>query len=205
LTVVQGTIQLENNTAAAWLAMKSGAATAGIAMSISSPAGGYRSLAMQQDMIDHPANYNIIPGAVLAPAGSSTHGYGTCVDISTTGANNWAVSHASAYGFIRDRYPAQSYEYNHWHYIGTVSGGGSARTAQQGDDMGSYYVRYTSSNPNEWIAINDLDKTYRIIPPGSWEDGRLTLLDQQGLLFQINIADPTWGQTYGLGQFRQIT
>jgi murein DD-endopeptidase MepM/ murein hydrolase activator NlpD len=75
----------------------------------------------------------------------------------------------------------------------------------QEDQMGSYYLRYTSSNPNVWIAVNDLDKTYRIIPAATFETTRLDSLDSLGLLPQINIADPVWGQTYGNGQFTSIT
>lgn len=87
---------------------------------------------------------------------------------------------------------------------GHGSTGSGASNIIQENDMGSYYVRYTSSNPNEWIAINDLDKTYRIIPSGSFEDQRLNTLDSQGALVQINIADPVWGQTYGNGQFTKV-
>jgi hypothetical protein len=132
LTTVQGTIQLENSTAIAWGAMKSAAAVAGVGLGIAVPAGGYRSLAMQQDMIANPGDYNVKHGVALASAGNSTHGFGTCVDISPDSANNWAAAlnssgnpNAHKFGFVRDRYPAYSYENNHWHYIGplTTTGG----------------------------------------------------------------------------------
>jgi hypothetical protein len=76
-------------------------------------------------MINNPAKYNIIPGAKLAAAGTSTHGWGTCVDISSLKANNWAISNAKAFGFVRDRYPASSFEYNHWHFVGPLEIAGS--------------------------------------------------------------------------------
>ena len=115
-------LQLSNAAAAAYLSMKAAAAQAGIALSISTPGGGYRSLWMQQDMKDHPGDYhlNIDPGDLAAPGGS-THGYGTALDISTSAANNWAIVHCGEFGFNRES-PAG--ELNHYRYIGAPTNNG---------------------------------------------------------------------------------
>lgn len=104
LTYVQGSIQLDQTVASAWFRMRSAAARQGVDLTIAAPAGGYRSLAVQQDMHDRPGLYNLNPNSTipLAPVGMSTHGFGTRVDIGTTAGNTWAIANAREFGFYRE-------------------------------------------------------------------------------------------------------
>lgn len=101
LTVVQGAIELADDAAADYLAMRAAAIAARQSMSIALPAGGYRSLATQRAMIANPAAFNITKGIAIAAAGSSTHGLGECVDIVPATAVAWIEAHGGAFGFTR--------------------------------------------------------------------------------------------------------
>lgn len=104
LEEVEKGLFLERATAAAYRRMKADAARDGVTLAIPRPAGAYRSLTMQQDMHDRPWLYNLDPTSTIpiAPAGSSTHGLGTRVDIVRGAAGDWAIRHHAAYGFIRE-------------------------------------------------------------------------------------------------------
>lgn len=96
-----GSIKLQHNTAVAWAAQ----VAANPALSIS-PYGAYRA-----------------EGSPYYGAGS--HGYGTCIDIWNSTANQWAIDHFPSSVWVRDLYtggtPSASNEGNHWHYKGTLS------------------------------------------------------------------------------------
>lgn len=156
LTMLGNGQSLRADIAAIWGQMVVAAASDGKFLGISSPAGGYRSLATQKDMIAHPGNYKIIAGVKLASAGSSTHGWGTCVDISTLAGNDWAIDNASDYGFVRDLYPEYPSEYNHWHYTGQY-------TPTAGDDM-----------PTLANYVDDSRNPPRVLAAGVWTDVYLT-------------------------------
>ena len=103
---------LEKSTAAAWLNLVAACRTAtGVSMVVTSPYGGYRDLAAQQYIFDHPQG----PVAISKPGGSS-HGWGTAVDI-WNHQDSWLAAHSSAYGFV------QSFGSEPWHfqYTGSVS------------------------------------------------------------------------------------
>ncbi|MFD1714582.1 D-alanyl-D-alanine carboxypeptidase family protein [Amnibacterium flavum] len=104
-----GSVPLDINTAAAWLAMVAACASStGVTMVVTSPDGGYRDLAMQQNLIDNPE------GPVgIAPLGQSSHGWGTAVDIWNR-QYPWLVANASTYGFTQ----TFSNEPWHWQYNG---------------------------------------------------------------------------------------
>ena len=104
LVEVEAGLYLEAGTAAAYRRMKAAAARDGIALAIPRPAGAYRSRFVQQDMHDRPWLYNLDPTSTvrIAPAGSSTHGHGTRVDIVRGAAGDWAIANASRFGFIRE-------------------------------------------------------------------------------------------------------
>lgn len=74
----------------------------------------------------------------------------------------------------------------------------------EGDLMATFYVRYTSANPNVWVAVDDVEKTFRILPAGAFESNRLDNRVAKGQMIQDNIADPEWGATFGNGQFTRI-
>ncbi len=100
-------------TAEAYIAMLAAAAKLGHGGSIYSPAGAYRSRAMQQDMHNNRDNYNIRPGVILAPVGFSTHGQGRAVDVKadSSAARAWFHANASKFGFSR---PQPSVDPDHY-------------------------------------------------------------------------------------------
>lgn len=80
-------------------------------MVITSPDGGYRDLVQQQYRYDHPE------GPVsIAPPGSSTHGFGTAVDIWNR-QYTWLVAHADEYDF-KQTFSSEPW---HWQYTGSTS------------------------------------------------------------------------------------
>lgn len=104
LVLVEPRVYLESETAKAYLKMKKDAAVYGIKLDIPAPAGGYRSREMQQSMHDNPIAWNLDPNSSipLAPVGSSTHGFGTRVDIVVGKAREWVIANHKRYGFIRE-------------------------------------------------------------------------------------------------------
>jgi hypothetical protein len=82
------------------------AAATGRGITIIRPAGAYRSYAVQRDMRLNPGRWNLNPSSSinLAREGSSTHGFGTRVDIGYyTGAGwAWALANAHRFGFRRE-------------------------------------------------------------------------------------------------------
>jgi D-alanyl-D-alanine carboxypeptidase len=128
LTLVQGPIQLSTSTARAWAVMLKAAADAGFTLWIATPAGGYRSLAVQQDMHARPWAYNLANnGVTLAPVGSSTHGYGTRIDMMPTWgkAFDWILANAARFGFTREFGAADP---NHFKHTATTSAGNGTAT-----------------------------------------------------------------------------
>jgi D-alanyl-D-alanine carboxypeptidase len=123
LTTVQGPIQLAPGTARAWAAMLAAAADAGFTLWIATPAGGYRSLAVQRDMHARPWAYNLANnGVTLAPVGASTHGYGTRIDMMPTWgkAFDWILTNAARFGFTREFGAADP---NHFTHTTTITAG----------------------------------------------------------------------------------
>jgi hypothetical protein len=105
-----GTVLLERNTAVAWLAMVAACKKAtGVTMVVTSPDGGYRDLAMQKYLYDHPQG----PVPIAAP-GSSTHGWGTAIDIWNR-QYSWLTANAAVFGF-RQTFASEPW---HWQYNGS--------------------------------------------------------------------------------------
>lgn len=100
LTDRQG-IPLAGDTAKAF--DEANTASGGI-LTIAQPAGGYRSLFVQQDMIDNPGDYNLDPTSTigLATPGTSSHGTGNRVDINGGAGRTWMIAHASEHGFVQE-------------------------------------------------------------------------------------------------------
>lgn len=106
-------ITLYAPVAAAWVAEKAALAQRGIVAAIAPPGGGYRDRWTQTDMRAqslgwaHAYDWGLNPnsGAPLAPAGQSTHGWGTAVDVVPQAAVNalkaagQALAHAFGFYF----------------------------------------------------------------------------------------------------------
>ncbi|WP_279400757.1 M15 family metallopeptidase [Rathayibacter sp. VKM Ac-2927] len=107
-----GTVLLERSTAAKWTAMVAACrAATGVTMVVTSPDGGYRDLVQQQYRYEHPEG----PVSIARP-GSSTHGFGTAVDIWNR-QHDWLVRHAREFDFTQ----TFSSEPWHWQYTGSTS------------------------------------------------------------------------------------
>lgn len=121
---------LEASTAAAYLKAK--AASGGL-LKIASPAGAYRSLWVQQDMHDNPEKYGLdaASSVALAAPGSSTHGWGTRVDIAVGAGRTWAIVRLADFGFKREFGSADP---GHFQYL-NPSFAGTGSTSIQGEDM----------------------------------------------------------------------
>jgi hypothetical protein len=123
LVTVQSGIQLSRPTANAWFAMAAAASASGNRIGVASPAGGYRSYAVQADMRARPWLYNLNKQSTksLARAGSSTHGYGTRVDV--VGAVGWVIANGARWGFYREFGAADP---NHFAHNGVTAITGTA-------------------------------------------------------------------------------
>lgn len=110
LLVVRDGMLLARDTAAAY--DRANAASGG-QLSLAKPAGAYRSLAVQADMIANPGRYNLNPASsvALASPGHSSHGTGNRLDLAT--GNSWMLSHGGQFGFTREFGAADP---NHWEF-----------------------------------------------------------------------------------------
>jgi len=150
LMTVQGAVQLVKPTAHAFLAMRDDAAERDhVNITIATPAGGYRSHAMDVDMHDNPKNYNINPALVsgLYPVGKSKHALGTEVDIAAGLA--WVIRNGARYGFTRTE--VAKGDLNHFHHDGITFAGASGQPIQlpKEDDTMLWKV----SAPHRGIAL----------------------------------------------------
>jgi hypothetical protein len=104
MSLTSGYVSLANQAAGAWNDMRNAATNSGIHLAVANPAGGYRSLAVQQSMKDHPADWAVdIPPSSLAGVGMSSHGLGLNVDvlgISNAAIRQWIDANASGFGFV---------------------------------------------------------------------------------------------------------
>jgi len=131
LMTVQGNVQLANANAHAFLAMRDDAAERDhVNITIATPAGGYRSHAMDVDMHAHPQNYNINPALVggLYPVGKSKHALGTEADIA--GGLAWVIRNGARYGFTRTEIAKG--DLNHFHHDGITFAGGNSQPITEG-------------------------------------------------------------------------
>lgn len=74
-------------------------------------------------------------------------------------------------------------------------------TDQMGKHM-RHLLLYTSANPNLWIEIDFLDRTYAIL-----KDFELEMVANDvkaGRRYDV-ISDPAWGKNFGNGQYRNVS
>lgn len=137
LVTVQGSIQLEKNTAAAWLEFKAAAkAEADIIITIAAPLGGYRSHAQDVDFHKNPAKYNKNPNIGLLPIDYSVHRTGRCVDVVPW--PTWVKNNAHRWGFS---FPI-AIDVNHMQHDGsTVADTGAAPLSEEDDVIQSILIR----------------------------------------------------------------
>jgi hypothetical protein len=160
LVTVQGSIQLEAVTARAWKALVAAVKAAhGVTLTISSPAGGYRSEAMVVDMWRNPAKYGATQGTArprsLGGPGS-VHQSGRCVDIWNHAAvpRKSLVSIARKYGFI---FTIPTEPWHTWQ-DGTVVGGGTAGSGSTpiSNSDEETLMRARSKDSGTWYIIPEL-------------------------------------------------
>lgn len=115
-------MRLSIRTANAWLAMVAAAARDGVQLWAAAPNGAYRDLAAQRVMVKQ-GSYS---GIAVAPAGYSTHGWGTIVDVGSFGSafgaagaerKKWLLAHADKFGFHR---PWPESDPNHFAHNGKI-------------------------------------------------------------------------------------
>lgn len=123
LVTVQPGIQLNRPTANAWMAFMQAGSRTGHRLGIATPAGGYRSLAVQADMKKRPWLYNLSKQSTkkLAAVGHSTHGLGDRVDV--VGDLAWAIANGPRFGFFREFGAADP---NHFKHNGVTATTGTA-------------------------------------------------------------------------------
>jgi len=166
LITVQGKVQLAVAPAHAFLAMRDDAAEQDhVNITIATPAGGYRSHAMDVDMHQNPRNYNINPALVggLYPVGKSKHALGTEVDIAA--GLSWVKKNGHNYGFTFTEIAKG--DLNHAHHDGITMADGNSTPL--GEDMS------LDDKDKEWINLG-LDYVVRqLAGTHEYADGPLTL------------------------------
>lgn len=129
LVTVRGNIQLETNTAEAYFEVIAAALEeANMNLWVVSPAGGYRSHAMDIDMHHNPYKYNINPAVGLLPIDDSEHRTGRCVDWNIW--TGWPKENLHRWGFI---YPL-AFDVNHTAHDGVTTADTNARPIKNNDE-----------------------------------------------------------------------
>lgn len=172
-------IYLAQGAGNAYLAMAAACRAAGRSLEIAEPMGGYRPYADQAQMrADWYAHnwtpYNLDPHSTVppAPAGTSNHGLGVCVDIWGTG-YEWAVQNAHRWGFSR---PFPTTDPHHFQHDGRTATAGTgstvlnntAPTHRKADDMPLMF--YAPASPAQ--VKKGFKYEYRFLYP----DGRIMRL-----------------------------
>lgn len=179
LVAVQGNIELETATAAAYLRAKAAGG-----LTISPPLGGYRSYADQAALKANPAAYgSSLKSSQIAPPGNSTHGYGDCVDISA--GNAWFQTHCGTYGFVRESPAGENNHYRFLHPTWAVAGPAVNRTT------------IVATNDREYADTKAPIK--RVVPKGTsiYVAGYIRSLEANGISAGSNI----WFYIPGDGYF----
>jgi len=167
----------------AYLAMKEAARKDGVNFILNE---GYRDFAGQVIM---KQRY----GKDAAEPGTSVHGWGRAIDISSPGAQEWIVKNGRRYGWIRPSWASFSYEPWHFEYIG---GGGSTKVEPKRQSKKSIVEKIsTNTNYQPIILVNSGE---RAVPSGNTVSGK-----PSGMSLNNNIRNPLTNlymhTTYGVG------
>ncbi len=155
LTTVQGSLQLSNATARAFIAMRDAAKRDGVTVTIVAPGGAYRSMALTLAMRADPAKYNVTPG--IAPSLYSLHMQGIAADIGSGLA--WVKSNGHKYGFS---FPLKG-DPNHSVYDGTtLAGSGTPIIERRNNEMSKLYYKQ-GTTPSLYALAGDSPGT-----PANW-------------------------------------
>lgn len=127
LVTVEDNDQLIPTAAAAFFAARAAAAADGVRLIIVEPAGAYRSAFVQNDMVDHPENYNLNSASSIGFSRSGqSHGWGNRIDVNSA-AVSWMLRRGGEFGWIRE-YGAR--DPNHFKHDGTTAIAGAAALAE---------------------------------------------------------------------------
>jgi hypothetical protein len=183
---------LRATAAAGYFAFRGYAKSKGRTIRPAWPAGAYRSLAVQEDMVEHPERYNLSPDnkTGLATPGYSGHGDANCIDFVGTDLA-WIIINARKFGFTR---PLGDRDPNHFRHDGVTAIAGSIALVlipqhTEGDSMPQLYALKGSEprlralagaspgTPANWIEATDdtvasgwLPKNNDGVPVGSFTD-----------------------------------
>jgi hypothetical protein len=165
-------------------------AAGSIGLRVAPPDGAYRSYHVQQDMrnqfdgLPHDYDHNLSSASTArpAPAGTSSHGLGICVDIATTAQNNWMINNGGLFGFSRPL----SNDPNHWQHDKVTA---IAPFQEEDDDMKHLALVSTPTDPETGAGggphtylQNLADHTYYHVP----NSAQITYLKALGVRFFEN-------------------
>jgi LAS superfamily LD-carboxypeptidase LdcB len=167
----------------AYLAMKEAAREDGVNFILTE---GYRDFAGQVIM---KQRY----GKDAAEPGTSVHGWGRAIDISSPGAQEWIVKNGRRYGWIRPSWASFSYEPWHFEYIG---GGGSTKVEPKRQSKKSIVEKISTNTNYQPIILANSGE--RAVPSGNTVSGK-----PSGMSLNNNIRNPLTNlymhTTYGVG------
>ncbi|HTN57525.1 MAG TPA: hypothetical protein VL043_04605 [Protaetiibacter sp.] len=192
LGTVQGGMQLAEPAASAWIALvEQVRRETGVTLTITYPAGAWRSEEVVLDMWRNPKKYGATHGTAkprsLGGPGS-IHENGLCVDIW-----NWAALStkrldelAARHGFRRT-ITAEPWHYQH---NGTTPAGGDTTPfdpdESEEDDMTPRVIRRTGTSTDEWMLVAP-----HLVGPTAKERGYLVTVDRS-----VGVA---WARLYARG------
>ena len=132
-------------------------------------------------------------GKDAAEPGTSVHGWGRAIDISSPGAQEWIVKNGRRYGWIRPSWASFSYEPWHFEYIG---GGGSTKVEPKRQSKKSIVEKISTNTNYQPIILANSGE--RAVPSGNTVSGK-----PSGMSLNNNIRNPLTNlymhTTYGVG------
>jgi len=111
---------------------------------------------------------------------------------------------------VGDKIGTAGTKWVHWHSLDPAKTRHPARflnppPAKENEDM-PHLLKYIASTPHKWIEADFLKHEYTIIEPGTFEYA--VIENQVNIRSRTDfdlINDPAWGQSFGNGQYRNIT
>jgi hypothetical protein len=139
-----------------YLKMKEAAKRDGVYFELSD---GYRTY---QDQVEMKKKY----GKDAAQPGTSKHGWGIAIDISSPGSREWIVKNGRKYGWIRPSWASWFYEPWHFEYIGETGTTVQPTKPQLKKDKNGYIIhdRINTGKQISYLPIINVDNTPKAIP-----------------------------------------